>query len=171
MSEALFNELKEDINERQLELSNVQKVLDYKAKQYSSYAKWYKIAVIFLGALVTTRQVADTLYPGSSKAILFLYTAFGLAITVIGGITAAFGYDRKSAELKVLAAKCNSCALDIDGRLPKQGETLPLDQQISSARDLIALQNTCISELQGKAAELGLDITRKVRKLASSGAP
>jgi hypothetical protein len=173
MSETLLDELKADIDERQEALNAVQVVLDSKANLYSDLAKWFRIAVIFLGALVATREVADKLfpvssYPSGSKVVLVLYTIFGLAIAVIGGITAAFRYETKSAELRVLAVKCNSHALDIDGKLPKKGDTSPPDQQIAAARELITLQNTCLSELQGKAAELGLDIVRKVRRITSS---
>jgi hypothetical protein len=95
-------------------------------------------------------------------------SVFGLAITIIGGITTAFRHESKAAELKVLAAKCNNYVLDIDSKLPKKGDTAHLDQQITAARELILLQHNCLSEMQGKAAELGLDIVRKVHKITTS---
>lgn len=172
MSEAIFNTLKDGINERQEELDAVQTVLNSKANQYYDLSKWLRIIVIFLGALVVTREVAEKLYPASSnsfgsKFFLVLYTIVGVAIAVIGGISAAFRYDNRADGLRSLAVKCRSYTLDIDSKLPTEGDNSPLEEQIAAARNLVIQQNTCLDELQGKAAELGVDIVRKVRKITT----
>ena len=55
MSTPLLDELKEDINERQDELFSIQIALEDEARKASNFAKYLRIAVIFLGAFAATR--------------------------------------------------------------------------------------------------------------------
>jgi hypothetical protein len=170
MSTFLLDELKEDINERQDELFSIQIALEDEARRASNFAKYLRIAVIFLGAFAATREAADTLYGAASekhRTVIVIYTLLGLAITVIGSISATFRPDNTAAELKILAAECNTCLLAIDCQLPRKGDTSPVEEQIEAARKLILLQNEKISELRSKAAKIGTVIDRKIRKLAT----
>ena len=173
MSTSLLDELKEDINERQDELFSIQTALEEEARRSSNFAKYLRIAVIFLGAFAATREAADRLSGASSgghKSVVVIYTLLGLAITVVGSISATFRPDNTAAELKILAAECNSCLLAIDCQLPRKGDTSPVEEQIEAARKLILLQNEKISELCSKAAKIGTVIDRKIRKLATEKA-
>ena len=174
MSITLLDELKEDINERQEELYSIQLALEAEAHKASNFAKILRIAVIFLGAFAATREAADRLFldtsHGSHQSVIVIYTLLGLAITVIGSISATFRPDNTAAELKILAAECNSCLLAIDCRLPRKADTSPIGEQIEAARDLILLQNEKISEIRGKAAKTGILIDRKLRKLITEKA-
>ena len=173
MSTSLLDELKEDINERQDELFAIQAALEDEARRASNFAKYLRIAIIFLGAFAATREAADTLLgrsPEGNKSIIVIYTLLGLAITVIGSISATFRPDNTAAELKILAAECNACLLAIDCQMPRKGDTSPIQDQIEDARRLIFLQNEKISELRAKAAKAGMVIDRKVRKLATGDA-
>lgn len=168
MSQALLAELIEDINERQDELFAVQTTLESEARRASNFAKYLRIAIIFLGAFAATREAADSLYDssrGSSNAVVVIYTLLGLSITVIGSISATFRPDNTAAELKILAAECNACLLMIDCQLPRKNDPAPIEEQITAARRLINLQNEKISEIRAKAAKLGMLIDRKIRKL------
>lgn len=170
MSTSLLDELKEDINERQEDLSSIQIALEDEARKASNLAKYLRIAVIFLGAFAATREAADSLFGRASvshESVIVIYTLLGLAITVIGSISATFRPDNTAAELKILAAECNSCLLAIDCQLPRKGDTSPTEEQIEAARKLILLQNEKISELRSKAAKIGMVVDRKVRKLAT----
>jgi hypothetical protein len=175
MSASLLDELKEDINERQEELFSIQVALEAEARRASNFAKYLRIAVIFLGAFAATREAADRLFvppsgippSRSHESIIAIYTLLGLAITVIGSISATFRPDNTAAELKILAAECNSCLLSIDCQLPRKGNTSPVEEQIEAARRLILLQNEQIGEIRGKAAKIGMLIDRKIRKLAT----
>jgi hypothetical protein len=170
MSTSLLDELKEDINERQDELFSIQIALEDEARKASNLAKYLRMAVIFLGAFAATREVADSLFgrvPGSRESVILIYTLLGLAITVIGSISATFRPDNTAAELKILAAECNSCLLAIDCQLPRRGDTSPVAEQIEAARKLILLQNEKISELRSKAAKIGMVIDRRIRKLVT----
>lgn len=170
MSTFLLEELKEDINERQDELFSIQVALEAEARKSSNFAKYLRIAIIFLGAFAATREAADRLYDsssGSHQSVIVIYTLLGLAITVIGSISATFMPDNTAAELKILAAECNSCLLAIDCQLPRKTDTSPVEEQIEAARRLILIQNEKISEIRGKAAKIDMLIDRKIRKLAT----
>ena len=175
MSASLLDELKEDINERQEELFSIQVALEAEARRASNFAKYLRIAVIFLGAFAATREAADRLFvplygtpsSRSHESVIVIYTLLGLAITVIGSISATFRPDNTAAELKILAAECNSCLLAIDCQLPRKGDPSPVEEQIEAARRLILLQNEKIGEIRGKAAKIGMLIDRKIRKLAT----
>lgn len=166
MSASLLDELKEDINERQEELDSIQVALEEQARKSSNLAKYMRIAVIFLGAFAATREAADKLYnsaSGSHGSVIVIYTLLGLAITVIGSISATLRPDNTAAELKILAAECNSCLLAIDCQLPRKTDTTPVERQIEAAQKLILFQNERISEIRGKAAKTGMLIGRKNR--------
>lgn len=173
MSTSLLDELKEDIKERQDELFSIQIALEDEARRASNFAKYLRIAVIFLGAFAATREAADRLYDsssGSHQSVVVIYTLLGLAITVIGSISATFRFDNTAAELKILAAECNACLLAIDCQLPRKGDTSPVEEQIGAARKLILLQNEKISELRSKAAKIGMVVGRKIRRLTTEKA-
>ena len=173
MSTPLLEELKEDINERQEELSSIQVALEAEAHKASNFAKYLRIAVIFLGAFAATREAADSLIgrsSGTHGSVIVIYTLLGLAITVIGSISATFRPDNTAAELKILAAECNACLLAIDCQLPRRTDTAPIEEQLAAARRLILLQNEKISEIRGKAAKIGMLIDRKTRRLVTETA-
>ena len=168
MFTSLLEELKEDVNERQEELFSIQVALEAEARKSSNFAKYLRIAVIFLGAFAATREAADRLYnsaPGSlasHRSVVVIYTLLGLAITVVGSVSATFRPDNTAAELKILAAECNSFLLAIDCQLPRKADTSPVEEQIEAARRLILLQNEKIGEIRGKAAKIGMLIDRKI---------
>jgi hypothetical protein len=175
MSTSLLEELKEDINERQEELFSIQVNLEAEARKSSNLAKYLRIAVIFLGAFAATREAADRLYDSttggrSHQSVIIIYTLLGLAITVIGSISATFRPDNTAAELKILAAECNACLLAIDCQLPRKIDNSPIEEQIEAARRLILFQNEKISGIYGKAAKIGLLIDRKIRRLTTESA-
>ena len=111
--------IREDINERQEALNDVQVALEKEAKALSRRAVILRIAVIFLGAFVATREAADKLWPPTSYPtanwwVILIYTLLAVLIAFIGGIAAAFRYENRAADLKILAAECNSYKLIID---------------------------------------------------------
>jgi hypothetical protein len=181
MSAHLLDELKEDINERQEELYSIQIALEAEARKSSNLAKYLRMAVIFLGAFAATRDAADRLFgasgdvvgrvygstSGTHGSVIVFYTLLGLAITVIGSISATFRPDNTAAELKILAAECNSGLLAIDCRLPRKADCGPVETQIEAAHELILYQNEKISEIRGKAAKIGMLVERKIRRLAT----
>lgn len=98
--------------------------------------------------------------------MIVLYSAVGLLIATLGGIEAAFGFQKKAGDLRILAAKCKSYILDFDCKALQNSES-EIQEQLGNAREVIALQNKALQEVISKAAEIGVNITRKVRKTGS----
>lgn len=57
--------------------------------------------------------------------------------------------------------------MDIDCKIPQDPEATA-QEQLDNVRELLSLQNKALQETQGKAAEVGVNITRKIRKLESA---
>lgn len=99
MSITLLQKLEEEVDERQNELNNTLLTLEREAAQESGYSKKIRVAIIFLGALSATNAVAvkvtDDTY---SSIVIVLYSVFGLLIATLGGIEAAFGFQKKAAD-------------------------------------------------------------------------
>jgi hypothetical protein len=118
-----------------------------------------------LGALTATRGVADKLAEPDSLWVIGLYTFVGLLIATLGGIEAAFGFQRKASELRILSAECKSYLLEIDCQIPLVEAPNTIDAQVEAANKLIQLQNEKLTDIQVRAAKSDVNITRKVRKL------
>ena len=86
-------------------------------------------------------------------------------VATVAGLEAAFKFESKSAELKVLAATCQSTVRQVDSQWQKEIGTAYLDEQIEAARKLLDLQDTKLAEIQEKTARLGVNITLEIREL------
>ncbi|MDQ3804689.1 MAG: hypothetical protein M3416_12760 [Acidobacteriota bacterium] len=150
-----------DVAERQKALVEIQDRLQSGVASASAWAKWTRIAVIFLGAFAATREGADGIFaPGSrgDLAVTLTYTLMALAITVIGSVNAAFRFADKASELNALAAECNQCLLEVDCQMPTGDE--PADEARRKARELVTKQNEKLGRIQRKAARVGVEVRR-----------
>jgi hypothetical protein len=100
--------LKQGIYERQTELHNLAKVLSEKAETLAKQGATSRVITIVLGTVVATQGVADKIVGEGSTGVLLTYTIFGVLIAAISGLEAAFKTESRSAELKLLAATCQS---------------------------------------------------------------
>jgi uncharacterized membrane protein YraQ (UPF0718 family) len=170
MSTAFLQELKTEIDERQVDLNATLLTLEKYAANNSYWAKRIRVAIIFLGAFAATNAVADKVAGNNyTSLVTVLYSLTGLLIATLAGIEVAFGFQKKSADLRILAAECQSCILDIDCKIP-QDPKASIEERVKAVNDLLALQNKTLKEIQGKAAEIGVNITRKIRKLKGTDA-
>lgn len=156
-----LGDLMGNITERQEALLKIQDRLYREARRASRLARGMRIAVILLGALAATREVADRLFisPDGGEtakvAIVVFYTAMALAITALGSLSAALGFADKASGLGALAAECSTHILKVDCETPREGERL-CKRQASEARKLIHYQNEKISAIHGRAAKMGV---------------
>jgi hypothetical protein len=167
MAGSLLDELKQNVEERQVDLNDTLLTLEKRAAEESGRGKWVRVVLIFLGALVVTREVADKVFPQATPAIPIFYAVAGLLVATLGGIEAAFTFQKSASDLRKLAAECNSYIQDIDSRLLFDLNTPEAEQNL---RQLLALQNEKLTTIHNKAAEVGVNITRKVRKLRAKAA-
>ena len=100
--------LKDGIYERQKELHNLAQVLSESAQKLGWTGSVGRVAVIVLGAFVATQGVAESIVGSANRTVLVLYAACGLIIAAISGLEAASKTESRSAELKLLAATCQS---------------------------------------------------------------
>jgi hypothetical protein len=169
VSEAFLKELKAEIDDRQKDLNDTLLTLEKDAARDSGRAKNIRVSIIFLGAFAATKAVADQVVSKDYASVVTIsYSLVGLLIATLAGIEAAFGFQKRAADLRILAAECNSCNLDIDCKIPQDPDA-PIADRIIAARELLDLQNKTLKEIQGKAAGIGVNITRKIRKLRRAG--
>jgi hypothetical protein len=161
--------LQKSIEDRQDELQSVTLILAKAAKGSGFRATTSKVSVIFLGAFAATRGAMDQIVGGTSnRAVLLTYTVAGLLTATIAGLEAAFKTEGKSAELKQLAATCQSTVRLVDTQWRKQVSPAYGDDRIEAARNLLDLQDTKLAEIQQQAARLGVNITLHIRELQQS---
>lgn len=168
MSAALLEELKTEIDERQQELNATLLSLEKIASRQYNWAKFIRIAIIFLGAFAATKAAADQLLAGGNPVYgTILYSFIGLLIATLGGVEASFWFQKKATDLRTLAADCNSRILDIDCKIPQDAES-QVEDRLESVWEILELQNKSLKEIQSRAAEIGVNITRNARKMKPS---
>ena len=163
MGATYLDDLRSEVNERQQDLNGTLVAIEKYADGKSKTAKYLRVSVIVLGALVGTRGVADKVGSDDGRFVAVAYAIVGVLIAAIGGIEAAFAYEKKSAEARRLAATCNAQILEIDCKLPEDQDA-PIAEKLASTETLLTQQNEALKEIQAKAAEIGINVTRKVRK-------
>ena len=167
--------LQGSISARQEELHNVTDTLAAAAHRVGQRAIASRVALVFLGALVATRETANQIFGGDTLGVVVLFTLAGLVIAVIAGLEAAFKWENNAAELRTLAATCQSTLRQVDSQWQKQIGTAPSDERrIDAARQLLDVQDSKLAEVQQQAARFGVNITLAVRdgiELDSDRAP
>jgi hypothetical protein len=165
MSDYQMHNIQGSINDRQKELHSVTDFLAAAAQQASLRAAAAKIIIVLLGAFVATREAANQLIGASNTITIVSYTLAGLLIAVVAGLEAAFKWESRAADLRTLAAICQSTVRLVDSQWQKDIGSAPIETQLDAARKLLDLQDTKLTEVQEKAAALGVNITLAVREL------
>ena len=156
--------LQGSISARQEELHNVTDTLAAAAHRVGQRAIASRVALVFLGALVATRETATQIFGGDTIGVVVLFTFAGLVIAVIAGLEAAFKWENNAAELRTLAATCQSTLRQVDSQWQKQiGTAVSDESRIDAARQLLDVQDAKLAEVQQQAARFGVNITLAVR--------
>jgi hypothetical protein len=165
MNDERMYKIQGSINDRQSELQRVTDILANKAAQLVRVTLVSKVILIFLGAVVATRETANQIISSESSAIIAVYALFGLVIAVVAGLEAAFKWETRSAELRILAAACWSTVRTVDTQWQREVGMKSGQQRIDAALGLLGVQDTKLSEVQSKAAELGVNVSLDIREL------
>ncbi len=110
-----------------------------------------KTLLIFLGALVATREVASVVFGVNNIAVIVIYTLIGVLIATLAGLEIAFRWENRSIELKNLAANTRTERRKLESAIVKHNTALASE----SLLDALDKQS---SETQEKAASLGVNI-------------
>ena len=157
--------LKRGIYERQTELHNLAKILSEQAGRLGQWGATGRVTVIVLGAVVATQGVAEKAVGEGSTVVLLVYALCGVLIAAISGLEAAFKTEARAAELRLLAATCQSTIWRADTEWQKSvGSGIAADP-VAAARALLEMQDQVLTEIHTKAAQLGVNITQEVREL------
>ncbi len=161
-----LRQIQGSINERQQELHHIADLLARKAVSASWRSAGAKTAIVILGAFGATRGAADQLLVNHSSTNLIIYTMAGLLVAAVAGLDAAFKFDRTAAELRLLASICHSTVREVDTQWQAEiGAQEDRERQVAAALKLVKLQDTRLTEIQQKAAAVGVNITWQVREL------
>jgi hypothetical protein len=156
--------LQEAINARQSELHAVAEILTRAAERNARRSAVGKVLVVVLGAAAATNGAAVQV-AGQAAWVILLYTLIGLAIATVGGLDAAFKVNERAVELTVLAATCQSTTRDIDSRWHREVGSSYGDERGEAAQQLIEVQDAKLTEVQDRAARLGVNIALEVREI------
>jgi hypothetical protein len=154
------------INDRQRELHNVTTILSKQAARRAIFSVYAKGTIILLGAFAATKGAADQILGSSSNVSLLLYTLVGLLIAAIAGLETAFKNEATAAELKLLAAAGQATVREVDTRWQRDFGVGGSNDPVSAALSLIELQDARLTDIQEKAAKLGVNIALEVRELS-----
>jgi hypothetical protein len=165
-----MDQLQGSINERQDELHSVTTILANKAARRARWATASKVIVIALGAFEATKSAADQFLGEKSHLAMITYTLVGLMIATVAALEAAFKNEVTAAELTLLATAGQSTVRQVDSRWQREIGGVSGDGSVEAALSLIELQDAKLTELQEKAAKLGVNITLEVRKLVQRDA-
>jgi hypothetical protein len=168
MSEYQMQAIQGSINDRQRELHNVTDILARRARQATIRSDVSRVVVILLGAVVATREAANQIAGAGNTVAIVVYALFGVLIAAVAGLQAAFKWETSAADLRLLAATCQSTVRFVDSQWQKDIGTASSSDpmgRLEAARKLIDLQDAKLTEVQAKAAEVGVNITLEVREL------
>lgn len=157
--------LQEAINARQAELHAVADILTRAAQRKTHRSAMTKVAIVVLGAAAATNGAAVQI-AGQATWVVLLYTCIGLAIATVGGLDAAFKVNERAVELTILAAVCQSTTRDIDTGWHREVGSAYGEQREVAAQHLIETQDARLTEVQDRAARLGVNIALEVREIS-----
>ncbi len=160
-----FGEIQNGISERQSELQGVTNILAAKAQKIVKISAAAKVIIILLGAIVATRETANLWAGENNLPVSIIYTVLGVTIAVVAGLEAAFKWERRAAELRILAATCQSTVRQVDSQWQKEVGPAAGAEREAAAIKLMELQDDKLTEVQSKAAELGVNITLEIREI------
>jgi hypothetical protein len=140
-------------------------VLAAEAQRVAARARISKVVLIFLGALVATRETANQVFGDADVGAAVFYTLVGLGVAVLAGLEAAFRWESRGAELKSLSAACQATVRSVDSQWHKEVGSAEGPERVRAALTLLELQDAKLTDVQSRAADLGVNITLEVREL------
>ena len=157
--------LQNGINDRQRELRALVPILGTKAFKLQRLSNWLRVATILLSALSSVKAVADTAMGEASSQVLLSFALINLGTPVLLGLEAAFKFEKRAADLNILAATTQATVISVDSEWRKNiGSFHDMDLR-KAARDILTLQDAKLTEIHQRAASLGVNLVLQVREL------
>ena len=157
--------LQEGINERQNELRNLVSILGHKAHRIQLVSNILRVMTILLSAIIAARASISAAAGPSNGDWSIVFVVATVVMTALLGLEAAFKFDKRAAELNLLAALARSTVITVDGEWRKKVGSL-FDTDLRDAlREILTLQEAKLAEIHQKAASLGVNVVLQVREL------
>lgn len=143
---------------RHEELARAVGALSESSARLERRSRTLRVATIILGAFTASQGAVIAALGTANAPISLVFAACGMAVAAIGGVEAAFNLQGRAAELRMLAAKCQSARFQHNSEWSYRIAIAEPEEGVDAARDLLAVQDRTLSEVQVGAAKLGLDI-------------
>jgi hypothetical protein len=101
-----FERIKEELRDRYKELQEIHDEIVAQAKILSAMSAGSKGLLIFLGAVATTKAVADEVIGQNNRINTLTFAVIGILTATLAGLEATFKWERRSGEMLSLAAVC-----------------------------------------------------------------
>jgi hypothetical protein len=137
--------------------------LSIDAEWNSKFSAIGKIVLIFLGAFVATKEVANQFLGANSGLNTLIFTVAGLVIATVAGLDAAFKWDKTSADLKGLSVTCQINKRDGESELQKALQITSEDEKRAALEKIMDTLTHNLDEVCAKAATLGINIVLETR--------
>lgn len=160
-----FERLQKAIERRQTEIRTLGAHLGGRAKLNHWVASTSKVVLVLLGALAATKATVDELLGPTASSSRLIYAGIGVAVAAIAGITAAFGFDQRAAQLTQLATETWSTLRTVDTEWRRNVATSDAGDRSKAALTLLDLQDANLSDIQARAARLGVNIALDIPAL------
>jgi hypothetical protein len=150
------------------EFKDIEAVLARAAHNNAQFSRYGKVALIFLGAFVTTKEVANQLLGANNGINLVIFTVAGLLVAVIAGLEAAFKWENSAVELKGLAGNCQKNIREATYNLYKVDFMETDKEKLEALENIIDTVNKNLDEVYSKSTTLGINIVREIKLKKSS---
>ncbi|MBO9713920.1 hypothetical protein [Sphingomonas sp.] len=157
--------LQNGIDDRQRELRQLVGILGEKAYHIQILSNWLRVATILLSSLSAAKAAADSAFGPSNVGVLAIFTALGIMTTVLLGLEAAFKFEKRAADLNLLAATTQATVISVDSEWRRNIGSFHDSDLRAAARDILTLQDAKLTEIHQKAASAGINLVLQVRKL------
>jgi len=150
--------LNERIVVRHEQLARAVTILSRGSEKLERQGKTLRVVIIILGALSAAQGAIVAVFGASRLTVSLVFAAIGIAVAAVAGIETAFKFESRSSDLRVLAARCQSARFRHNSEWSYNIALADPEKALGAARDLLAVQDSTLADVQLEAARLGLNI-------------
>ena len=139
------------------ELEDLGTQLAKEARKRTLLTSFTKAVVIFLGAFVAVKEVANQLVGSSNTVNIIVFTIAGLLIATLTGLEATFKWEHTAAELKSLVASSRAASRNAASNLAKAYATTQGRERLKELKKILNILDNAIVDVQKRAATIGIE--------------
>jgi hypothetical protein len=156
------------LHKRIKELTDIEGDLARAGHINAQFSRYGKVTLIFLGAFVATKEVANQLLGVNSGINLVIFTVAGLLVAVIAGLEAAFKWENTATVLKGLTADCQKVIREATYITYEIDLKNTDDEKIKDLENTIATVNKGLDTIYSNATALGINLVRDLEERKKS---